>query len=109
MKKEQRDLEIWSVRLGELLYEKYHRILKLSAVSRTAADRPSFMGEQTWEIKGLVKFDWMMFPTEPEMTSNDFLSIVPQVTILKANGPYWHEKKKKQSKNISGYAFFPLT
>ena len=50
-----------------------------------------------------------MFPTEPEMTSSDFLSIVPQVTILKANGPYWHEKKKKESKNISGYAFFPLT
>lgn len=28
------------------------------------------------------------------MTSSDFLSITPWVSVLKANCPYWHEKKE---------------
>lgn len=32
MKREQRNLEIWSARLEELFYEKYCRIFRLSAV-----------------------------------------------------------------------------
>lgn len=28
------------------------------------------------------------------MTSSDFLSITPWVSALKANCPYWHEKKE---------------
>lgn len=50
------------------------------------------------EIKGLVKFDWLMFPTEPEMTSSDFLSITPQVTVLNASAAWLLLKGNRKKK-----------
>lgn len=84
MEEEQNDLEICSGRQERLLYAECQGE-GLSAGAGAAGWQAAIDEEKTPEIKGLVKFDWLMFPTEPEMTSSDFLSITPQVTVLNAS------------------------
>lgn len=84
MEKEQNDLEIWSVRQEQLFYAECQGE-GFSAGACAAGWQAAIDEEKMEEIKGLVKFDWMLFPTEPETTSSDFLSITPQVTVLNAS------------------------
>lgn len=72
------------------------------------ADRPRFKGKQIWEMKGLVKpFDGMAFSMELEMTSSDFLSITPWVTIFKAKQIVLIDIKRRKERTFLGVGLGP--